>query len=178
MFEDLFDSVTMSLALLFFRYSSRLICLCIITSVHQHKWNHFLLLPPFWYLFWCVYQSLLILKYYLRVHPVCFVKPCQFAEILGCILRSVFCDASRDLTWTSSTNDKSSIGGMLSISKSDGISLLSLPAALINLSSEGVLYQYLKKIFIAFIPPNLSLEDFGANNSPACFVKETYLSQL
>ena len=153
MFEDLFDSVTMSLALPFFRYSSRLICLCITTSVHQYKWDHFLLLPPFWYLFWCVYQSLLILKYYLRVHPVCFVKPCQFAEILGCILRSVFCDASLDLTWTSSTNDKSSIGGMLSISKSAGISLLSLLAALIDLSSEGGVISIPKKNFHCIYSP-------------------------
>ena len=67
---------------------------------------------------------------------------------------------------------------MLSICKSVGSSLLSLLAALIDLSSEGGVVSIPKNFFIAFIPPNLSLKVFGAKNSSVCLVKETHLSPL
>ena len=65
---------------------------------------------------------------------------------------------------------------MLSIPKSVGSSLLSLLAALTDLSGEGGVVSIPKKFFIAFIPPNLSFKVFGAKKSPVCFVKDTYLS--
>ena len=49
----------------------------------RYRWDHFLLPPGSWYPFWCDYQSLLILKYYLRVHLVCFVRPYQYQGILA-----------------------------------------------------------------------------------------------
>ena len=67
---------------------------------------------------------------------------------------------------------------MLFICKSVGSLLLSLLAALIDLSSEGGVVSIPKNFFIAFIPPNLSLKVFGAKNSPVCYVKETHLSPL
>ena len=59
---------------------------------------------------------------------------------------------------------------MLSICKSVGSSLLSLLAALKDLSNAGGVLSIPKNFFIVFTPPNLSLQDFGAKNSPACFV--------
>ena len=67
---------------------------------------------------------------------------------------------------------------MLSNSKSVGKLLLSLLAALSDLSSKGGVLSIPEKIFIAFIPPNLSLKFFGAKSSPVCFVKGTHLSPL
>ena len=55
------------------------------------------------------------------------------------------------LTWISSTKDKSSIGGMLSISISVGNSPLSLVAALKDLSNEVGVLSTRKKIFIIII---------------------------
>ena len=64
---------------------------------------------------------------------------CTAVSILSncCISRSVFCDASRVLTWISSTKDESSSGGMLSICKSVGNSPLIIVAALKDLSNAG-----------------------------------------
>ena len=94
------------------------------------------------------------------------------------ISRSVFCNASCVLTRISSTKDESSSRGMLSICKSDGGLLLSLLAALIDLSSKGGIVLITKNFSIVFIPPNLSLKVFGAKNLPVYFVKETHLSPL
>ena len=68
--------VTVFLALLVFQYLNHLISLCTTVSVHRYKSDHFLLLLTFWYLFGCAYNALLMLRCYLRVHSVCFVRPC------------------------------------------------------------------------------------------------------
>ena len=110
-------------------------------------------------------------------------SPCMLCEALSIpkncrMSRLVLDDASRVLAEMSSTNDKSSSSGMLSISKSVGNSLLSLVAALKGLSNAGGVLSTPKKIFIVFIPSNLSLKAFCAKNSPVCFVKGSHLSPL
>ena len=45
------DSIS---SLAFFRYLSRLICLCMTAFAHQNKSDHFLPLPAIWYLCLCV----------------------------------------------------------------------------------------------------------------------------
>ena len=92
--------------------------------------------------------------------------------------RSVFCDASRVLIQISLTSVESSSRGILSISKSVGNSRLNLLAALTDLSNAGCVLSTPKKIFIVFTPPSLSLKDFGAENSPVCFIKGTHVSPL
>ena len=58
--------------------------------------------------------------------------------------RSVFFDVFHVLMRISEAKDESSFSCILSISKSVGNSLLSLPAALSDLLVQGVFYQYLK----------------------------------
>ena len=91
---------------------------------------------------------------------------------------SVFSDASRVLTWISSTKPESSSGGILSISKSVSNSLLSIAAALKDLTKAGRVLSTPKKFFIVSTPSNLSLKVFDAKNSPVCFVKGTHLLPL
>ena len=94
------------------------------------------------------------------------------------ISRSIFCDASRVLTWITSTKDESSPSGIFYISKSVGNSVLSLVAALNDLSSGGAVLSIPKKLFIVFTAPNLSLKVFCGKNSTVYFVKGTHLSPL
>ena len=78
----------------------------------------------------------------------------------------------------SSVDDESTCKGILSICKSVGNSALSLVAALINLFSEEGVVSIPKKFFIAFTPPNLSLNVFGRKKLSVCFVKGTHQSPL
>ena len=57
-----------------------------------------------------------------------------------------------------------------------GNSCLSL--VLKDLYNAGSISSMPRKFFIAFTPPNLSLNVFGARNPPVCFVKGTHLSPL
>ena len=82
------------------------------------------------------------------------------------ISRLVFCDASRVLMWISSTKGESSFRGMLFICKSVGSSFLSLLTTLIYLSNADDVLSKLKTLFMIFNPPNVSLNVFGAKNSP------------
>ena len=66
--------------------------------------------------------------------------------------------------------------GIHSISKSVGNAALTLVTALKDLSKVGGVVSMPKTFFIVFTPPNLSLNVFGAKNSPVCFVKGTHLS--
>ena len=81
--------------------------------------------------------------------------------------RSVFCDVSRVLTCMSSTKDKISFSVCSPfVNQSVSSSLLSLLAALIDLSSaEGVLSRF-NTLFMIFNPPNFHLNVFGVENSP------------
>ena len=92
--------------------------------------------------------------------------------------RSIFCDASRVLTLITSTKDESSPSGIFYISKSVGNSVLSLVAALKDLSSGGAVLSIPKKLFIVFTAPNLSLKVFCGKSSTVYFVKGTHLSPL
>ena len=69
-------------------------------------------------------------------------------------------------------------GYMLFICKSVGNSVLSLLAALIDLSSEGGVVSIPKIFFIAFIPPKPSLKVFGVKKSLVCFAQGTHLLPL
>ena len=93
--------------------------------------------------------------------------PCRALLILKSsrMLRSVFCDASRVLTLTSSTKDESSARGILSISYSVGNSRLSLVAALKGFSNADGVSSKLKTLFIIFSPPNFSLNVFAVKHS-------------
>ena len=117
MFEDLFNFVTVFLALPVSQYFSRLICPFKTVFVHQNKWDHFLLVPTFWYLFGCAYLISVNFEVLFKS------SPCMLCKALSIPRNSrisslVFCDAPRVLTSMSSTKDESCSSGMLSISKS------------------------------------------------------------
>ena len=78
----------------------------------------------------------------------------------------------------SSAKNESSFRGIVSISKSVGNSPLSFVAALKDLSNAGGVLSTPKKFLLCLPPLNLSLEAFGAKNSPVCFVEGTHLSPL
>ena len=56
-----------------------------------------------------------------------------------------------------------------------GNSRQSLVAVLKDLSNTGGVLSMPRKFFIAFTPPDLSLNVFGARNSPVCFAKGSHL---
>ena len=102
-------------------------------------------------------------------------SPCMLCRALSIptnsrMSMSVFCDTSRVLTRTSSAKDESSFSGMLSICKSVGSFLMSLVAALTDLSHADGVSSRLKTLFIIFNPPNFSLYVFAAKNSPVCLL--------